>query len=326
MGESFLDIPLDSRHVKRKRIYKFPQEWLKLTPERQRAEQAVKTQIYLPALHKCAELAKVESLADLPYPMKKRLRGIVNATVRNAVRPGVYADLNDAKVRELIVNESLKQLVRDLEGVEESKREFITPDLSEEAFEKAFQAERERIAARGREESLRIEEDKRERVYTQQQAYASAAAHEEATEVTPDELARAEQELGEAEADDPDAALKQALKVREERRKLILSRLEEPEVPEWLKHAVDTEDQELFPMASGRFSAPKSRTELLAEFFEQELNDLKVGSEEETKLLDFIRGFIVQEENGDIEKESVESIKKRVHAMLKEIEDRNESH
>ena len=121
-----------------------------------------------------------------------------------------------------------------------------------------------------------------------------------------------------------DEKMMNALKLREERRKLILSRLEDDDVPEWLKHAVDTEDTEYFPLASGRFSAKKSREDILAEFFQKELDDAPVGSEEETKLMEFIQNFMEQEQSGLVQEESVEEIKKRVNAMLKEIEDRTE--
>jgi len=308
---------------------------LKLSPERQRAEKAVEEQIYQPALARCIRMAKVEKVEDIPESMQRKLRSIVNATVLNAVRPGFFADLNDPRVREMVIDESLKQLVRALQRIEYNLTEFVTPDLSEEEFEKTFNEERARIEAKKREEDLRAEEDRREKFYNRQQEFAAANVSDEISEVTLDELDRAKEQVSatpdkegytddELENMDLDEAMKKALKVREERRKLILSRLEEPEVPEWLKHAVDEEDKEYFPMASGRFSRQKSREDELADFFQKELDDLKVGSEEESKLLEFMDTFVEREESGSVQEESVDEIKKQVNAMLKEIEDRQE--
>lgn len=290
------------------------------------AEKSVEEEIYIPALTRCVELAKVPSLDALPKQIKKRLRGIVNATVRHAVRPGFYADLNDPQVREMIIVESLKHLVWSFKGVEAPTEEFITPDLSEEVFEREFKAEQERIAKKEKEENLRAEEDRREQLYNAQQEYAVSNVAEEIPEVTAAELKKAEEQLSElAEEKDTtnlgvDETMTKALKQREERRKLILSRLDEPDVPEWLKHAVDSENTEYFPMASGRFSAEKSREELLAEFFQKELDDAPHGSEQEAKLLEELRKIVDNEDSGRVEQENVESIKKRVNAMLKEIE------
>lgn len=304
---------------------------MKLSPERQLAEKAIEEQIYLPALSRCVQLAKVSSVDAIPRPIQKRLRGIVNATVRNAVRPGFYADMNDPQVREMVISESLKHLVWSFQRVESRHFEFVTPDLSEEEFEQAFKEEQERIAAKEREDTLRMEEDRRERLYNERQAYASSNVADEMGEITSAELERAaEKPPTNADGQDNlnelglDEKMLNALKLREERRKLILSRLEEDDVPEWLKHAVDTEDTEYFPMASGRFSAKKSREDILAEFFQKELDDAPVGSEEETKLMGFIQDFMEQEQSGLVQEESVEEIKKRVNAMLKEIEDRKE--
>ena len=265
----------------------------------------------------------------LPKQIQKHLRGIVNATVRHAARPGFYADLNDPQVREMIIAESLKHLVWTFKGVEAPTQDFITPDLSEEEFEREFRAEQERIAAREREENLRAEEDRREWLYNTQQAYATSNVSDEIPEITPSELERAKQQPSEPAEDNSDnlgldEATKKALKEREERRKLILSRLDERDVPEWLKHAVDTEDKEYFPMATGRFSAGKTREGLLAEFFQKELDDAPYGSEKESKLLEVLRKIVDDEESGMVEQESVESIKKRVNVMLKEIDNRSE--
>lgn len=319
------------RHVRKNRIYKIPQEWLKLTPERQRAEQAVEEQIYQPALARCVELAKVEKVDDIPANMQKRLRAIVNSTVRHAARPGFFADLNDPRVREMVINESLKHLVWSFQAVINRNTEFITPDLSEEEFEKAFKAEQERIEAKKRDDDLQAEEDRKEKLYNRQQDFAKANVMDEMAEVTPAELERARQQAPsttpeEDELDNMglDDAMKKALKLREERRKLILSRLEEPEVPEWLKHAVDEDDTELFPMASGRFAKERNREDQLADFFQKELDECKIGSEEEAKILEFMDKLVQQEESGLVQEESVDEIKRRVNAMLKEIEDRKE--
>lgn len=263
--------------------------------------------------------------------MKRRLRGIVNATVRHAVRPGFYADMNDPMVREMVISESLKHLVWSLQRVEVRHADFVTPEISEEEFEKVFQTEKRRKEEQDREAKLRMEEDRKERLYNDRQEYAKANVSDEMSEVTPAELERSRNMPSQTSEEDDienlglDQAMKNALKQREERRKLILTRLDEPDVPEWLKHAVDTEDTEYFPMASGRFSAQKNREEQLAEFFQKELDDLAVGSEEETKLLEFIEKFVEDEESGLVEEESVENIKKRVNALLKEIEDRKAS-
>jgi hypothetical protein len=322
-----LDIPFDNRHVKKSRVYEIPKEWLKVSPERERAEKAIEEQIYKPALAKCVTLAKLASVDDIPGIIQKRLRGIVNAAVHHAVRPGFFADMNDPQVREMVIDESVKHLVWSFKGDETRQTDFVTPDLSDEEFEVAFKAEQARLAREEKERTLRSMEDEKQRWYYQQQNYASTSVADEINEVTPAELERAKEAIT-SEDDDLenlglDDAMKAALKVREERRKLILSHNDEAGVPEWLKHAVDTEDTEYFPMASGRFSKQKDREQLLTEFFQEELNELKVGSEEETRLLEFIEKFVEDEESGVVEEESVESVKKRVNAMLKKIEDRN---
>lgn len=312
-------------------MYQIPQEWLKLSPERQRAEKAVEEQIYQPALARCVQLAKVEKVEDIPVSMQKKLRGIVNATVRNAVRPGFFADLNDPRVREMVISESLKHLVWSFQAIENRHTEFITPDLSEEEFEKAFHAEQLRREAKKRADDLQAEEDRKEKLYSRQQQFAASNVSDEIPEVTEGELERVAQQATEPTSEDDnldnlglDDAMKKALKVREERRKLILSRLEEPEVPEWLKHAVDEDDREYFPLASGRFNKEKNREDILADFFQQELDEAKIGSEEEAKILEFMDKLVEQEESGLVEEESVDEIKRRVNAMLKEIEDRKE--
>ena len=312
-------------------MYQIPQEWLKLSPERQRAEKAVEEQIYQPALARCVQLAKVEKVEDIPVSMQKKLRGIVNATVRNAVRPGFFADLNDPRVREMVISESLKHLVWSFQAIENRHTEFITPDLSEEEFEKAFHAEQLRREAKKRADDLQAEEDRKEKLYSRQQQFAASNVSDEIPEVTEGELERVAQQATEPTSEDDnldnlglDDAMKKALKVREERRKLILSRLEEPEVPEWLKHAVDEDDREYFPLASGRFNKEKNREDILADFFQQELDEAKIGSEEEAKILEFMDKLVEQEESGLVAEESVDEIKRRVNAMLKEIEDRKE--
>lgn len=312
-------------------MYQIPQEWLKLSPERQRAEKAVEEQIYQPALARCVQLAKVEKVEDIPVSMQKKLRGIVNATVRNAVRPGFFADLNDPRVREMVISESLKHLVWSFQAIENRHTEFITPDLSEEEFEKAFHAEQLRREAKKRADDLQAEEDRKEKLYSRQQQFAASNVSDEIPEVTEGELERVAQQATEPTSEDDDLdnlglddAMKKALKVREERRKLILSRLEEPEVPEWLKHAVDEDDREYFPLASGRFNKEKNREDILADFFQQELDEAKIGSEEEAKILEFMDKLVEQEESGLVAEESVDEIKRRVNAMLKEIEDRKE--
>jgi hypothetical protein len=312
-------------------VYQIPQEWLKLSPERQRAEKAVEEQIYQPALARCVQLAEVEKVEDIPVSMQKKLRGIVNATVRNAVRPGFFADLNDARVREMVISESLKHLVWSFQAIENRHAEFITPDLSEEEFEKAFHAEQLRREAKKRADDLQAEEDRKEKLYSRQQQFAASNVSDEIPEVTEGELERVAQQATEPTSEDDDLdnlglddAMKKALKVREERRKLILSRLEEPEVPEWLKHAVDEDDREYFPLASGRFNKEKNREDILADFFQQELDEAKIGSEEEAKILEFMDKLVEQEESGLVAEESVDEIKRRVNAMLKEIEDRKE--
>lgn len=312
-------------------MYQIPQEWLKLSPERQRAEKAVEEQIYQPALARCVQLAKVEKVEDIPVSMQKKLRGIVNATVRNAVRPGFFADLNDPRVREMVISESLKHLVWSFQAIENRHTEFITPDLSEEEFEKAFHAEQLRREAKKRADDLQAEEDRKEKLYSRQQQFAASNVSDEIPEVTEGELERVAQQATEPTSEDDnldnlglDDAMKKALKIREERRKLILSRLEEPEVPEWLKHAVDEDDREYFPLASGRFNKEKNREDILADFFQQELDEAKIGSEEEAKILEFMDKLVEQEESGLVAEESVDEIKRRVNAMLKEIEDRKE--
>ena len=263
--------------------------------------------------------------------MQKKLRGIVNATVRNAVRPGFFADLNDPRVREMVISESLKHLVWSFQAIENRHTEFITPDLSEEEFEKAFHAEQLRREAKKRADDLQAEEDRKEKLYSRQQQFAASNVSDEIPEVTAGELERVAQQATEQTSEDDnldnlglDDAMKKALKVREERRKLILSRLEEPEVPEWLKHAVDEDDREYFPLASGRFNKEKNREDILADFFQQELDEAKIGSEEEAKILEFMDKLVEQEESGLVAEESVDEIKRRVNAMLKEIEDRKE--
>ena len=301
-----------------------------MSPERRAAEQAVDEHIFQPALAKCVQLAGVASAAELPEGIEKRLRSCVNATVRHAVRPAVYADLNDPKVRELIIDESLKHLVWSFQKIKAQHTEFITPSISEEEIAMTIRAEQERIAAKEREDKLQMEEDRRQRLYDQQQAYASSNVMDEIDEVTPQELERAKATpTAPTESEDNlnslglDQEMLNALKQREERRKMILSQLDEPDVPEWLKHAVDRDDPEFFPMASGRFTKEPTREDLLADFFQSELDDMKVGSEEETAMLEFLEKFTAEEESGMVEQESVEEVKKRVNAMLKEIEDRN---
>jgi hypothetical protein len=323
-----LDIPIDNRHVRKSRIYRIPKDWLKLSPERRLADQAIEEQIFRPALARCVQLAKLPSVDALPKYLEKRLRGIVNATVRNAVRPGFYADMNDPQVQELVIEESLKHLVWSFQRDETTHDQYVTPDLSEEGFEAAFRAEQDHIAAKEREDTLRMEEDRRERMYNDQQTYASSNVADEIQEVTPAELERGKEVPPPEEKDEKnlglDPAMLNALKAREERRKVILSRLDEPDVPEWLKHAIDTEDQEYFPMASGRFSKERTREDILADFFQKELDDAAYGSEEEAKILEFMKKFIEDEQSGLVEQESVEDVKKRLNAVLKEIEDRKE--
>jgi len=328
MGESYADIPIDDRHVKKSRTHQIPKEWLKVSPERRAAEQAVDEHIFQPALAKCVQLAGVASAAALPQGVEKRLRSCVNATVRHAVRPSVYADLNDPKVRELIIDESLKHLVWSFKRLQTQHSQFITPAISEEEFAATIRAEQDRIAAKEREDKLRMEEDRRQRLYDQQQAYASSNVTDEIDEITPQELERAKPVPTDAEDNLDSAGLDQqminALKQREERRKMILSQLDEPDVPEWLKHAVDRDDTEFFPMASGQFAKEKTREDLLADFFQSELDEMPVGSEEETTFLEFLEKFTADEESGIVEQESVEEVKKRVNAMLKEIEDKKQ--
>lgn len=235
--------------------------------------------------------------------------------------------MNDPKVRELIVDESLKHLVWSFQKLKTQHTEFITPHISEEEFASTIRAEQERLAAKEREDKIQMEEDRRQRLYDQQQAYASSNVTDEIDEITPQELQRAKPSAT-TESDDNldnlglDQQMINALKQREERRKMILSQLDEPDVPEWLKHAVDRDDTEYFPMASGRFKKEKGREDLLADFFQSELDDIAVGSEEETAMLEFLEKFTEQEESGLLEQESVEEVKKRVNTMLKEIEDR----
>jgi hypothetical protein len=299
-----------------------------MSREREMVRKAIDEEIYQPALARCVEFAKVESPNAIPNSMKKRLRGIVNATVHQAVRPGFYADMNDPMVREMVIQESLKQLVWALNQAEARQTDFVTPDFTEEDFEAAFKAEQRKKEDGEREAKLRMVEDRQERLYDQRQTYAKTNVSDETSEITPAELERSRNMPAQTAEEDEfenlglDQAVKNALKQREERRKLILSRLEEPEVPEWLKHAVDAEDTEYFPMASGRFSAEKNREQQITEFFQKELDDLAMGSEEETKLLEFIDKFIEDEESGRVEEEPVEEIKRRVNEMLKEIEDR----
>jgi hypothetical protein len=225
----------------------------------------------------------------------------------------------------MVINESIKHLVWSFKGDETRTADFITPDLSDKEFEIAFREEQNRLAAEEHAKSLRSAEDEKQQRYEEQQTYASTNVDDEIPEVTYAELERERNAPAPSEDDDPenyglDGAMKEALKKREERRRLILSRLEEPDVPEWLKHAVDKEDTEYFPMASGTFSKEKDREQLLADFFQKELDEMKVGSEEESKLLEFIEKFVADEESGLVEEESVEDVKKRVNAMLRELE------
>jgi hypothetical protein len=317
---------LDDRHVRKKRVYKIPTEWLKLTPEKAAADKAVQEQLFQPALDRFVELTKADSVDAIPQPIQRRLKGIINKTVEKAVNKKVFADLNDPRVREMVINESLKYLVWIWQGVEKRHTQFVTPDISDAEFEQEFKAEQERMAEKNREEVLRAEEDRKEKLYHDREQYAKENVMDEASEVSPEEMERAKKTPLEQSDEDLrhqglDPALKKALKIREERRRLILSRLEEDDVPEWLKHAVDTEDTEYFPSASGRFQH-KQREDVLAEFFKKELDDCAYGSEKETKLMEFIDKFVEDEESGAVQPEPVEDIKKRVHAMLKKIEDR----
>jgi hypothetical protein len=280
--------------------------------------------IYNIALARCNFVTGTQ----IPGKIAKRLRGIVNSTVRHAVRPGFYADLNDRKVRQMIISESLKHLVWSFKSDETRQSDFVTPDLSDEELETALRAEEGRLAGKKTTESLRTEINEKQRSFEEQQAYASSNVEDEIPEITPEELQQSPETSAtnsdELENLELDAPMKTALKAREERRKLILSRLDEPDVPEWLKHAVDTEDTQYFPMASGRFKKQKDREALLTEFFQKELGELTPGSEEETQLLGFMEKLVADEESGLFDEESVEDIKKRVHAMLKKIEDQKE--
>ena len=94
--------------------------------------------------------------------------------------------MNDPQVREMVISESVKHLVWSFERIEARHAEFVTPDLSEEEFELAFKEEQERIAAKEREDTLRMEEDRRERLYNERQAYASSNVADEMGEVTAD--------------------------------------------------------------------------------------------------------------------------------------------
>jgi hypothetical protein len=332
-GESYQDIPLDDRHVRRKRSYQMPREWLRVSPERERASKAIDEQIFRPAVMRAIELSQTSAL-EFPGQLVKRLKGIVTKTVYNAVRPGVYADLNDPRVREHIVNESLKTLVRSFDRQVKEMGDFMTPDISGETFQVLFQKEQARLKEKERLAHLRETEDKAEALHQRREEYAENNVIDELEELSPAELEKAattekdeetksrEEELNELGLD---PKIAQALKLREERRKVILSRLDEPEVPEWLKHAVDTEDKDFFPMASGRFNSEDlTREDILSDFFQRELDDAEYGSEKEAKLLELLEDFIGQEGNEMIEEEPIDAVKRRVNAVLKEIEDREE--
>jgi len=330
-GEGYGDIPIDDRHVKKKRTFQMPSEWLKLSPDKRRAHQAIQDQIFLPALQKAIELSGV-SVEDFPELLAKRLKAIVTSTVYNAVRPGVYADMNDPRVREHIVNESLKALVRSFDQRMARQADFITPDVTEEEFQVSFQREQARIKQKEWLDSLQEREDQAEALHNRREEYAEKNVYEELGEMTEEEVEKAtkkmtdeDREKGDVDELGVDPELAKALKIREQRRKMILSQLEEPEVPEWLKHAVDTEDKEYFPTASGRFNSEKmTREDILADFFQRELDDAEYGSEKETKLMELLEDFIEQENNEMLEEEPIDAVKRRVNAVLKEIEDREE--
>ena len=263
--------------------------------------------------------ANLSSVDEFPKSLQNRLRGIVNATVRHAVRPGFYADLNDPQVRDLVISEAVKHLVWTFDRDQKRIEGFITPDLSDEEFEKAFRKEQERIVEKERESKLREEEDRMEALYHAGQAFASSNVADEIPEITKAELDRARAATSSSDATG-DEALSEALRQREERRKMIMSHADGDNIPDWLKHAVDTEDREFFPMASGRLTRTKSREDSLAEFFQEELDKMEVGSAEEAELLKFMSKFIEDEESGEVREESVEEVKKRVDKLLRDIE------
>jgi hypothetical protein len=307
--------------------YPIPKEWLRYTPERKRAEEAVDSCIYQKALSHCAEMAKLLSVDDFPQSLREKLRRIVDGTVREAVSPAIYADLRDPKVQAMIALESSKRLIRSLQTFNETQTQpFITPDLSEAEFQAAFQIEQERIAEEERQKTLRVEEDLLEEIYRGRQAYASAGVSEELAQEPPRKRPEITDVLDEPRSslEEENESMAKIIREREQRRRMILSRVDEPEVPEWLKHAVDMEDSDYFPTASGRFSKKpaKTREDLLANFFQRELDDVPLGSEEEAKLLEALTKLIEDTESGVAEDESVEDIQKRVHLMLKQIEDR----
>ena len=89
---------------------------------------------------------------------------------------------------------------------------------------------------------------------------------DESSEVSPAELERSKYTPMEGLEKDEDSkkqgldpVLQKALKLREQRRKLILPRLEDDDVPEWLKHAVDTEDTEYFALVWPLVDFPRKR-------------------------------------------------------------------
>lgn len=309
-----------------------PSSWLTVPHDKRRADKAIQDEIFQPALAKAISLSGFSALS-FPEYLARRLKGIVTATVYNAVRPGVYADLNDPRVREHIVNESLKGLVRNFDKRVATQADFITPDISEEEFQALFKQEQERLKQKDWLDSLRARENEAEELHRRREEFAEKNVGDELDEITSDERESVEKTAKEGDAERMldidgsalDAKMVEALKIREQRRKMILSRLDEPEVPEWLKHAVDTEDKEYFPMASGRFNSEKlSREDVLADFFQRELDDAKYGSEKEAKLMELLEDFIEQENNEMVEEEPVEAVKRRVNAVLKEIEDREE--
>jgi hypothetical protein len=311
-----------------------PREWLRLFREKSRANKAIEDEIFRPALERAIHLSGLSS-PEFPENLAKRLKGIVTATVYNAIRPGFYADLNDPRVRELVVEESLKALVRSFDKTVERQSDFITPDISEEEFQVFFENEQARLKQKEWLDSLREREDREEELHKRRQEYAEANVLDEAPEITEEELEKASgksQPAADGEGEDDgvddlglDEEMRKALKIREQRRKLILSQLDEPEVPEWLKHAVDTEDKEYFPMAAGRFNSEKmSREDIIADFFQRELDHATYGSEKEAKLMELLEDFIEQEENELVEEEPIDAVKRRVNAILKEIEDREE--
>jgi hypothetical protein len=303
-------------------VYEIPKDWLRLSPERIAANHVIDSAIYKPTLERCLRHANLTSPTDFPKVLRKRLRAIVNATVRHAARPGFYADLNDPQVQDLVISESVRHLVWTF-GKDEARvpDESLTPELNDEDFEKAFAEEKARIEKKEYEKKLREEENKLESLYCYGQSYASENVTDEIPEITADELGGTLPE----EAIEGDPAFSSALEKREQRRKVIMSRLGEEDVPEWLKHAVDTEDKELFPIASGKFTRVKTREDLLAEFFQQKLDQAGVGSEGEAKLLEFMDKFIEEEESGLVREESLEEVRARVEELLSQIDGDKES-